>query len=150
MTTSCTAPTATTTYEVAWGIEAHQSTAYVDHGDGSFLSIDAEARATRAWLALIRQGVRAGFYINGEHRHGYDFAEEWAAAEAADAPTPVEHKTRTFLDDHGGHLNWRKVHRVGSPLAWAACSCGWKVLRDNRDLARRAAREHRASATRSA
>jgi len=131
-------------YEVATGIEEHQSQLYVDNRDGSFLSESAEDRATRAWIALIRQGVRAGFYINGEHKAGYDFATEWATADAAWAP--VEHTTRTFLHSHATHMNWRKVQIQGDRSAWASCSCGWKVLWDNRELARRAARQHREQA----
>lgn len=77
-------------YEVLTGIEHNQRQTYVDNGDGSFLSTDAEARATRAWLALIRQGVRAGFFINGEHKAGCDFAEEWAACEQEAAWSDAE------------------------------------------------------------
>jgi hypothetical protein len=158
-----TAATQTTYYEVAWGIEEHESKTYVDNGDGSFLSEDAEARATRAWLDLIRRGVKAGFFINGVFECGHDFAEEWAAAEAEYAKfaaevdreraalNRVEHKTRTYL--LGGNkeprLNWSNMKWVYDRTAKAVCTCGWKVVRDNRDLARRAAREHREDMSRS-
>jgi hypothetical protein len=135
-------------YGVSWGIEEHERQTYTDNGDGSFLSVDAEARANRAWFDLIKQGVRVGFFVDGVHKAGDDFAEKWAAAEAAQVAVPVKHKTRTFLYSHETHLNWRKVQTVGDPFAWAACDCGWKVLRDNRGLARRAAHEHRESASR--
>lgn len=128
-----------TYFEVAWGIEANERQTYVDNGDGSFLSADARNRATRAWLNLVKRGVKAGFFVNGQHKAGHDFAEEWAAVEA----TRIEHRTRTFLDDHGTHMNWCKVQIVGNRQAWAVCTCGWKTFRDNRDLARRAARCHR-------
>ncbi len=138
--------TETTYYEVAWGVEEHESKTYVDNGDGSFLSVDAEVRATRAWLDLIRQGVKAGFYINGKHEAGHDFAEEWAAVEADDAAS-FEHKTRTYLLGGGKEplLNWSNMKWVYDRTAGAVCTCGWKVVRDNRDLARRSARMHRES-----
>lgn len=144
-----------TYYEVSWGIQEHEHQTYIDNGDKSFLSADAEARATRAWLDLTKQGIKAGLFVNGAHKAGHDFADEWASwdveanrlnkewDEYVLALAPVEHKTRTFLHTYETHLNWRKVQIVGDPTAWAVCSCGWKVLRDNRDLARRAAREHR-------
>lgn len=72
-------------YEVVWGIEYNERQTYANTGDGSFLSETAEHRATGAWLNLNRQHVKAGFFINGVHDAGHDFAEEWAAAEAEDA-----------------------------------------------------------------
>lgn len=139
---NATAP-ASTYYEVAWGIEANERQTYIDNGDGSLLSVDAGARATRAWLNLVKEGVKAGFFVNGQHEAGHDFGEEWASVTAEDAATSVEHKTSTFLYSHGSHMNWRKVQIAGDRHAWAVCVCGWKTLHDNRDLARRAARRHR-------
>jgi hypothetical protein len=58
-------------------------------------------------------------------------------------PAPVVHKTRTFcpMPETG------RFHKRGGPLrdrwACAICSCGWSQWRDNRDLARAAARRHR-------
>lgn len=129
-------------YEVSTGIEHNQSQTYVDNRDGSFLSEDAEARATRAWLALVVQGVAAGFFVNGKHKAGCDFATEYTAMDAADVAERVSHETRTFLHDHGTHMNWRKAQIQGDRSAWAKCTCGWSVLKDTRELARRAARRH--------
>ena len=58
---------------------------------------------------------------------------------------PAEHKTRTVLMRPGYVV---KVNRRGSRIhdkfAMAYCSCGWRVCWDNRELARSAARAHRA------
>lgn len=136
------ATTEVTYYQVAWGIEETEQQTWIDPGDGSGVGEHAYALACRVLVELHKNGRKAGLFVNGEHRAGHDFAEEWAAAEARDAAA-IEHMTTTFLDDHGTRLNWRKVQRVGIPLAWASCSCGWKVLRDNRTMARHAARLHR-------
>lgn len=136
------APAAPTYYEVTWGIEENEMQTWIDHGDGSGAGDHARALAYRTLVDLHKNGRRAGLFVNGIHVEGYDFAEEWARAEADDAAAQT-HVTTTFLDDHGTRLNWRKVQRVGISLAWASCSCGWKVLRDNRALARSAAKLHR-------
>ena len=52
-------------WEVVWGADEADRILYVDEGDGSWLSQDAEARATRKFLELLRAGVRVGFYKNG-------------------------------------------------------------------------------------
>jgi hypothetical protein len=136
------APVEPTYYEVSWGIGEQQRQTWIDSGDGSSVSDHARALAYRALVELHKNGRQAGLFVDGVHVDGYDFAEEWACAEASDAAEQT-HPTTTFLDDHGTRLNWHKAQRVGISLAWASCSCGWKVLRDNRALARQAAKRHR-------
>lgn len=130
-------------HEVYWGIEANERCLWTDHGDGSTVSEHAEALATRALRELAKAGRRVGYAVNGVHRAGDDFAEEWAAADAVYAAEVVEHETTTFLADPGSRMNWRKAQVQGVPAAWASCSCGWKQLCDTRDVARLAARRHR-------
>lgn len=152
----------TTYYEVAWGIEEHERTVRIDYGDGMAYSQHAEANATKVFLDFVKAGVKVGFFVNGVHKDGYDFAEEWAAwdekceadrkawraedeAFAASEPA-VEHKTLTglfFANAAEPHLNWSNMHLIRDKSSWAKCSCGWREVWDNRDLARRAARRHR-------
>lgn len=134
--------TEATYYEVSWGIEENERQAWVNPGDGSGAGDHAQALAYRTLVELHRSGRKAGLFVNGVHEDGADFAEEWAEVEAADA-TALIHKTTTFLYDFGTHLNWRKVQIIGDQFAWATCTCGWKVLRDNRALARQDAKRHR-------
>lgn len=133
-----------TYYEVAWGIEENERQTWINPGDGSGAGDHAQALAYRTLVELHKNGRKAGLFVNGAHKDGHDFADEWARAEAEDAAAD-HHETVTFLNDPGSRLNWRKVQIVGIPLAWAKCSCGWQVLRDNRALARSAAKRHRES-----
>lgn len=141
------------TYEVLWGIEERERGTWVDYGDGMAYSRDAETNATRAFLDLVRAGRKAEFCVNGAHRDGYDFAEEWAAfdrwcaeQEAQDAAElaalVVVHKTVTHAIGHY-EMNWRYARMQRSGDSIAKCSCGWKRHADTRAVARLLARHHR-------
>lgn len=134
-----------TYYEVVWGIEESERTMRVDYGDGMAYSEHAEANATRVFLEFVRAGRKVGFFVNGKHVNGHDFAEEEAEWERQYAATaaPVEHKTTTGLWSYSAAMNWRKARMQHSASAWARCSCGWVKSWDNRALARKAARWHR-------
>ena len=77
-------------YEVVWGLAHDQRTRWVDYGDGSTVSEHAEALATRSFLDLSKHGRKAGFFVNGVHKAGHDFAEEWTAYEREAAHSDAE------------------------------------------------------------
>lgn len=85
-----TAVTTRTYYEVLWGIEDRDRQIYINHGDGSWISQDAQHRADRCLRELHTAGVKAGLFVNGEHKGGHDFAEEWAAQEVEDEKIEAE------------------------------------------------------------
>ena len=62
------------------------------------------------------------------------------------APRPVvQHKTRTWQSPQAipGRFH-KRGSRMFERAATAICSCGWSQTWDSRDMARAAAREHRA------
>lgn len=79
-----------TYYEVLWGIEDRDRQIYIDYGDGSWISQDARHRADRCLLELLTAGVKAGLFVNGEHKGGHDFTEEWADREVEDEKLAAE------------------------------------------------------------
>jgi hypothetical protein len=125
-------------YEVVWGPDEANRILYVDYGDGSWLSQDAETRAVRKLLELTKAGARVGLYENGTLAGGQE--PIWPAE---DEPEPVEHKTRTFLLDPGMHMNWRKGRLAQHQDSKAVCTCGWSADRSDRSSAQRAAKLHR-------
>lgn len=141
------------TYEVLWGIEERERGTWVDYGDGMAYSQDAEANATRAFLDLVRAGRKAEFCVNGTHRDGYDFAEEWAAwdrwcaeqeaQEAAEraASAVVVHRTVTRAVGRY-EMNWRYARMQYTGDSIAECVCGWKRHADTRAVARLLAQHH--------
>lgn len=79
-TTTDAAPVRTN-YEVVWGADESERILYADAGDGSWLSEDASARATRKLLEFIRHGGRAGLYVNGLFEAGRNVLASLAAIE---------------------------------------------------------------------
>ncbi len=63
MTTSTT--TQVTYHVVVFGPYEEDRQTYIDHGDGSFISRTADARAASCFLNMVKAGVRVGFYTNG-------------------------------------------------------------------------------------
>lgn len=88
--TTAYAGTGSIRYEVVTGIDEADRVAYIDSGDGSWISQDARVRADREYLRLITAGCRVGLFVNGEHKAGHDFAEEWAAWEVEAAQLDAE------------------------------------------------------------
>lgn len=95
----------------------------------------------RKLLEMTTAGVRVGLYENGVLTGGQE--PIWLLEEE---PQPIEHKTRTFLLDHGMHMNWRTVRLVQHQDSKAVCTCGWSTYEDDRSSARRAAKLHREAA----
>ena len=52
-------------WEVIWSEDEQDRICYADHGDGSWLSLDAETRAIRKFLGMVVDGVRCSLYRNG-------------------------------------------------------------------------------------
>lgn len=73
--------TAKTYYEVLWGIEDHERQTWIDYGDGTAASLDAAVNAGRLLLEVAKHGGKAGLFVNGVHKAGDAFGEEWAGAE---------------------------------------------------------------------
>lgn len=147
--------TTRTYYEVLWGIDESERATWIDYGDGMLYSQHAEANATRAFLEMVKAGRKAEFCVDGVHKAGDDFADEWAQwerwcaaqdaedeVERAAAQASVEHKTVTHAIGTY-EMNWRYARMRRGQDAIAKCSCGWKRHADNRDLARRLAKLHR-------
>lgn len=144
--------TITRTEPVYWGVVTSPDEAdrqvYADYGDGSYISTHAEQMATREYLRLVTLGVRCGIWrgpalVTGEDMIFADKPED----EEPEVPA-VEHKTRTFPFAPGREVKMSKrgMAAIHDKSAMAVCTCGWKVVWDNRDLARSAARAHREEA----
>jgi hypothetical protein len=63
--TVATPATETVNWEVIWSEDEQDRIRYIDHGDGSWLSQDAETRAIRKFLGMVVDGVRCSLYRNG-------------------------------------------------------------------------------------
>jgi hypothetical protein len=139
-------PTSTITgrinYEVVWGQDEADRILYVDYGDGTWLSRDAETRAVRKLLELSTAGVDAGLYENGVWTGGAKISPE---------RPPTVHKTRCIevsIPIAGtGRMAWNgaTVEDYGW-LAQAFCTCGWSTNADDIASVRRVARSHRETA----
>lgn len=167
-----TTTTEVTYYSVVWGDDEADRITYTDHGDGSFISRTAEARANSTFLRLIRDGVACGFWTNGTLVAGQNLTggpdqrpavlddpelyAKWVAGEVNDDGTPktaapVQHKTRTVMDAYQDERYVTKSNGscgryVKSDTSVALCTCGWKYHAGTRDEARAQARVHRLEA----
>ena len=143
--------TITTTERVNWrvifGTGPEDRQKYIDYGDGSWLSQDAEVRARRFYAYLVSNNVQACLTRNDAWVAGDElFIDPQPEPESA----PVVHKTRTFEEEVGVQRGdaspnfWGEVVSEHSTIAHAVCSCGWKASNnDSRRLAQVAARAHR-------
>jgi len=135
-------------WELVFGPEVEDRQVYIDEGDGSFLSQNAEGRLTDAYLQLIKSGVRCGVYRNGALVSGADVLDD--SKEEVEDSEVVVHKTWTtqgtveVLGKRIDPYNSRGGLIIDEGfLAEAICSCGWHIAIDNRALARARARQHR-------
>lgn len=64
-TTPTTANSERVNWEVIWGEGEQDRVSYIDHGDASWLSLDAETRAARKFMGMVVDGVRCSLYRNG-------------------------------------------------------------------------------------
>jgi hypothetical protein len=146
MATSTTA-TERVNWRVIFGTGPEDRQKYIDYGDGSWLSQDAEVRARRFYAYLVENGVQAcltrnDFWVAGD--------ELFIAPQPEPEAEPVMHKTRTFEEEVGVYRAdaspnfWGEVVSEHSTIAHAVCTCGWKASNnDSRRLAQVAARAHR-------
>lgn len=136
------------TWRVIFGTGPDDRQKYIDYGDGSFISTDAETRARRFYAYLSEHGAQACLTRNGAWVAGNELFIEQPAPEVE----PVVHKTRTYLEDVDVHRAgvtdrpnyWGEIPVERSTIAHAICTCGWtKKNCDDRTSARTAARYHR-------